>query len=109
MPRWWLITWYVTIAWALAYMIAYPAWPLISTATTGLLGYSSRAEVRAELDVAELAKADYISAVASRRPRRFWPTTPCASLRLRGARLRSRSTASSAMAPARKARPAIPI
>lgn len=66
MPRWWLITWYVTIAWGLVYMIAYPAWPLISTATTGLLGYSSRAEVRAELDAVELAKADYISAVASR-------------------------------------------
>jgi len=66
MPRWWLITWYVTIAWAAAYMIAYPAWPLITTATTGLLGYSSRAEIRAELDAAELARADYVAAVASR-------------------------------------------
>lgn len=66
MPRWWLITWYVTIAWAVAYMIAYPAWPLITTATSGLLGYSSRAEIRAELDAAELARADYVAAVASR-------------------------------------------
>lgn len=66
MPRWWLITWYVTIAWSVAYMIAYPAWPLITTATTGLLGYSSRADVRAELNAAELAKADYVAAVSSR-------------------------------------------
>ncbi|MCP8894610.1 cytochrome-c oxidase, cbb3-type subunit III [Shinella daejeonensis] len=66
MPRWWLITWYVTIAWSVAYMIAYPAWPLITTATSGLLGYSSRAEIRAELDAAELARADYVAAVAAR-------------------------------------------
>lgn len=66
MPRWWLITWYVTIAWGVAYMIAYPAWPLISTATSGLLGYSSRAEMRAELDAAEAGRAGYLAAVSSK-------------------------------------------
>lgn len=66
MPRWWLITFYVTIAWALAYVIAYPAWPLIRTATTGMLGYSSRAEVRKELDAAQAAKGDYIAAISSK-------------------------------------------
>ncbi|HWJ87731.1 MAG TPA: cytochrome-c oxidase, cbb3-type subunit III [Pelagibacterium sp.] len=65
MPRWWLITWYVTIAWALVYMVLYPAWPLVTTATTGLLGYSSRAEIRAELDAAEVARADYVAAIDS--------------------------------------------
>lgn len=65
MPRWWLITWYATIVWSIGYMIAYPAWPLISTATTGLLGYSSRAEIRAELDAADLQRADYIAAVSA--------------------------------------------
>lgn len=49
MPRWWLWTFYITIIWAMIYMILYPAWPLISSATPGLLGYSSRADVRAEI------------------------------------------------------------
>ncbi|WP_181522860.1 c-type cytochrome, partial [Pseudomonas aeruginosa] len=35
--------------WGVAYTIAYPAWPLINGATTGLLGYSSRAEVAEEI------------------------------------------------------------
>src|SRR5690606_8169017 len=47
------------------YTIAYPAWPLISSATNGLLGYSSRAELRTELDGAEAGRADYVAAVAS--------------------------------------------
>jgi cytochrome c oxidase cbb3-type subunit 3 len=46
-------------------MIAYPAWPLITTATAGLLGYSSRAEIRAELDAAELQRADYVAAISA--------------------------------------------
>lgn len=66
MPRWWLIVFYATIVWGLAYTIAYPAWPLISTATTGLLGYSSRGDIRAELDAAEAAKADYTAMIAAK-------------------------------------------
>ncbi|TCQ82266.1 cytochrome c oxidase cbb3-type subunit 3 [Ochrobactrum sp. BH3] len=44
MPRWWLWTFYATIVWALAYVIAYPAWPLISNSTAGLIGWSSRGD-----------------------------------------------------------------
>lgn len=66
MPRWWVISFYATIVWAVGYMVAYPAWPLLSTATTGLLGYSSRAEIKSEMAAAELARADYTAAVASR-------------------------------------------
>ncbi|MFD1913337.1 cytochrome-c oxidase, cbb3-type subunit III [Halodurantibacterium flavum] len=50
MPRWWLWTFYVTIAWAILYMIAFPAWPLIRQATPGLLGYSTRAAVVTEIE-----------------------------------------------------------
>ncbi|MEM0989080.1 MAG: cytochrome-c oxidase, cbb3-type subunit III [Pseudomonadota bacterium] len=45
LPRWWLWTFYITIVWGIAYTIAYPAWPLISGATPGLLGYSTRGEL----------------------------------------------------------------
>ncbi|HEY9038239.1 MAG TPA: cytochrome-c oxidase, cbb3-type subunit III [Roseovarius sp.] len=50
MPRWWLWTFYVTIVWAIGYSIAYPAWPGIKSATSGFLGYSTRANVAAEID-----------------------------------------------------------
>ena len=49
MPRWWLNTLYITIVWAIGYSIAYPAWPLLTEATPGLLGWSSRGDVAAEI------------------------------------------------------------
>jgi len=53
MPRWWLWCFYLTIVWGVAYSIAYPAWPLISSATSGLLGYSTRGEVVEEIAAVE--------------------------------------------------------
>jgi cytochrome c oxidase cbb3-type subunit 3 len=50
MPRWWLWTFYITIIWGIGYTIAYPAWPGIKGATEGLLGYSTRAEVAADIE-----------------------------------------------------------
>lgn len=49
MPRWWLWTFYLTVIWGIGYTIAYPAWPMVSGATAGLLGYSTRAEVAADI------------------------------------------------------------
>ena len=45
LPRWWLWCFYGTIIWGLGYVIAYPAWPMISQATPGILGFSTRGEV----------------------------------------------------------------
>ncbi|MBO9466229.1 cytochrome-c oxidase, cbb3-type subunit III [Tropicibacter sp. R15_0] len=50
LPKWWVWTFYATIVWGIGYSIAYPAWPMISEATPGLLGYSTRGEVAAEID-----------------------------------------------------------
>ncbi|WP_424933501.1 cytochrome-c oxidase, cbb3-type subunit III [Amaricoccus macauensis] len=67
MPRWWLWTFYATIVWGVIYTILMPAWPLINSATPGLLGYSTRqdaerelvehAEVNAPLDAALMEQA----------------------------------------------------
>ena len=48
MPRWWLWTFYACIAWAAGYMVLYPAWPLVSAATPGLLGFSTRGDLETE-------------------------------------------------------------
>lgn len=53
LPRWWLWSLYACIVWAIGYSIAYPAWPMISGATTGLLGYSTRGEVAKEITAHE--------------------------------------------------------
>ncbi|PZR00795.1 MAG: cytochrome-c oxidase, cbb3-type subunit III [Cereibacter sphaeroides] len=57
MPRWWLWTFYATIFWAVIYTILYPAWPLLNGATPGLLGWSTRANVAAEMAAFNAANA----------------------------------------------------
>lgn len=65
MPRWWVYTFYATIVWAIGYSIMYPAWPLLTDNTKGLLGYSSRAEVAAELTAAKSAQSVYLDKIAT--------------------------------------------
>jgi cytochrome c oxidase cbb3-type subunit 3 len=50
LPRWWLWIFYATIIYSVGYTIAYPAWPLVSSATQGILGTSASGDTR--LDVA---------------------------------------------------------
>ncbi|MCF2870355.1 cytochrome-c oxidase, cbb3-type subunit III [Octadecabacter sp. G9-8] len=67
LPRWWLWTLYACVVWGIGYSIAYPAWPMISGATKGLLEYSTRGQVASDIAahnaqneglVAELLAAD---------------------------------------------------
>ena len=65
LPRWWVICFYLTIAWSIGYWIVYPAWPLISSNTTGLLGYSTRANVAVELAKLEKIRGDKMAALGA--------------------------------------------
>ncbi len=49
LPRWWVWVFYMTIVFAVGYAIAYPAWPLIRGATPGVLGYTTRGELAADM------------------------------------------------------------
>ncbi|NHB76241.1 cytochrome-c oxidase, cbb3-type subunit III [Rhodobacter calidifons] len=57
LPRWWVWVFYATIVWGIGYTIAYPAWPMITRATPGLLGASTRADVAAEIAAVDAANA----------------------------------------------------
>ena len=63
LPRWWLWTFYATIIWGIGYTIAYPAWPLVSSATAGLLGYSTRANVATAIEAHEAQNAELATAL----------------------------------------------
>ncbi|MCR9124475.1 MAG: cytochrome-c oxidase, cbb3-type subunit III [Phyllobacteriaceae bacterium] len=63
LPRWWLWTFYATIVWTIGYTIAYPAWPGITGATAGVLGWSSRGQLAEEMEAAKAEQAVYLSRI----------------------------------------------
>ena len=65
LPRWWVITFYATILWAIGYWIVYPAWPLLWSHTTGVWNYSTRAEVATELANLQKVRGDKMVALGA--------------------------------------------
>lgn len=59
LPKWWLLTFYATIIWSVGFWVAYPAWPTLNDYTRGVLGYSQRATVAAEINESQQAQAKY--------------------------------------------------
>ncbi|MBT3766037.1 MAG: cytochrome-c oxidase, cbb3-type subunit III [Rhodospirillaceae bacterium] len=59
-PRWWMLTLYACIIWAIGYWILMPAWPLISSHTTGVLGYTERGRVVEDIKQAKAAQSKYL-------------------------------------------------
>lgn len=61
LPRWWLWTLYLTIIWGIGYVIAFPAWPMISGATQGVLGWSTRGNVAQDIADHEAKNVDLVT------------------------------------------------
>ena len=64
LPKWWLYLLYACCIWAFGYWILYPAIPLPSGFTPGILGWSSRGAVRqelADLSIQRAAMVDQLS------------------------------------------------
>ena len=65
LPRWWVWVFYATIVWGVGYTIAYPAWPLVNQATAGVMGWSTRANVAADIKAVEQRNAEINERLAS--------------------------------------------
>ena len=66
LPRWWLWTMYACIVFAIGYMIAYPAIPLIKGSTPGLLGWTARGEVAVDIAKAHKDQKVYRDQIAAK-------------------------------------------
>ncbi len=66
LPRWWLWTFYACIVWAVGYMIAYPAIPLINSATPGLLGVTERGNFAIEVAKAKKSQKKFVDQIAAK-------------------------------------------
>jgi cytochrome c oxidase cbb3-type subunit III len=64
LPRWWLYIFYASIVAAIIYWVLMPAWPIANSYTPGLLNWSDRRNVAAEVEMLESARAPLFERLA---------------------------------------------
>ena len=65
LPRWWLYIFYATIAASVIYWVLMPAWPMGDGYTKGILGWSDRNNVAAEVQTLRAARAPMFERLAA--------------------------------------------
>lgn len=65
LPRWWVITLWLTVVFAIGYVVVYPAIPLLSKGTDGLWGWSSRGDLARDIDAEKAKRAGMLAQLAA--------------------------------------------
>ncbi|MCB4770595.1 cytochrome-c oxidase, cbb3-type subunit III [Ancylobacter sp. Lp-2] len=65
LPRWWLWTFYACILWAVVYWLLFPAWPLVTGYTYGVLGWKSRDAIQTDLAQLRAQRAVFADKLAA--------------------------------------------
>lgn len=63
LPRWWVITFYITVAVAIVYWVLMPAWPGLTGYTKGLRGYTQRATVAEEMAALNASRGEAMNSL----------------------------------------------
>lgn len=58
LPRWWLWVFYATVVWSIGYWVLYPAWPMLTGYTQGVLNQSQRDDVAKAVGDLKTARAE---------------------------------------------------
>jgi len=58
-PRWWMIAFWASVIWWVAYGVLYPMWPTLSGNTKGIMGWSQMDEYQAGVDEVEAMRAQF--------------------------------------------------
>ncbi len=65
LPKWWIYTLYATVAWAVVWCLLYPSVPWFTGYFPGLLGYSQRAAVSADVRAVVAQRAATMDQIAA--------------------------------------------
>ncbi len=65
LPKWWVLVFYASIAFAVVYSILYPSWPWLNGYFHGVLGYSTRAVIAERLVAERVRMAPMVGRIAA--------------------------------------------
>jgi cytochrome c oxidase cbb3-type subunit 3 len=65
LPKWWIYTFYATVVWAVVWFVLYPSLPWVNGYFHGVLGYSQRASVNADVRAVVAQRAATMDRIAA--------------------------------------------